>query len=96
VSWFRRSAESSLAMVQASGIANDAGIIDIGGGASVFTDELLGEGFSRCERARHRGAGLGHQPSPLGHSRERRHRRYPVMDAAAPLSLGTTARSSIF
>src|SRR2546421_10743849 len=45
VSWFRRSAELSLTMIRASGIANDAGLIDIGGGASVLVDELLAAGF---------------------------------------------------
>jgi trans-aconitate methyltransferase len=32
-------------MIRASGVANDAGIIDIGGGASVLVDELLAAGF---------------------------------------------------
>jgi trans-aconitate methyltransferase len=45
VSWFRRSAESSLRMIRASGIVMADGIIDIGGGASVLADELLDAGF---------------------------------------------------
>src|SRR2546423_3654493 len=45
VSWFRRSAESSLSLIRLSGIGNDAAIIDIGGGASVLVDELLDAGF---------------------------------------------------
>jgi trans-aconitate methyltransferase len=32
-------------MIQSSGVANDAGIIDIGGGASVLVDGLLAAGF---------------------------------------------------
>jgi hypothetical protein len=45
VSWFRRSAEFSMRMIRASGIAKHDGIIDIGGGASVLADELLDAGF---------------------------------------------------
>jgi SAM-dependent methyltransferase len=45
VSWFQRSAEPSLKMIRASGIAKDDGIIDIGGGASVLAAELLDAGF---------------------------------------------------
>jgi trans-aconitate methyltransferase len=45
VSWFQRSAEASLAMIRASGIAKHGAIIDIGGGASVLVDELLNAGF---------------------------------------------------
>ena len=45
VSWYRRSAEASLEMIRASFSAPDTPIIDIGGGASVLTGELLSAGF---------------------------------------------------
>jgi trans-aconitate methyltransferase len=48
VSWFRRSADPSLRMIRASGIAKDDAIIDVGGGASVLADELLDAGFRDC------------------------------------------------
>ena len=46
VSWFQTAAEPSMRMIRASGVARDAGIIDIGGGASVLVDELLAAGFT--------------------------------------------------
>jgi len=46
VSWFQPSARQSLEMINAAGIEATAPIIDVGGGASVLIDELLGEGFS--------------------------------------------------
>ncbi len=45
VSWFQRSAGTSLAMIRAAAVAHDAAIIDIGGGASVLLDELFAAGF---------------------------------------------------
>jgi Methyltransferase domain len=46
VSWYQPSAERSLALIKATGIAPDAAVIDIGGGASVLVDQLLEAGFS--------------------------------------------------
>jgi hypothetical protein len=46
VSWFQAAAEPSMRMIRASGVAQDAGIIDIGGGASVLVDELLAARFT--------------------------------------------------
>jgi hypothetical protein len=45
VSWYQLSAELSLSLIRASGIARDEPIIDIGGGASVLVDQLLEAGF---------------------------------------------------
>jgi len=45
VSWYQRHPEVSLALIAASGIDKDAGIIDIGGGASVLVDHLLDLGY---------------------------------------------------
>ena len=47
VSWFQESPASSLDLIAATGIRSDAGIIDVGGGASRLVDSLLEKGFSR-------------------------------------------------
>ena len=44
-SWYRPHLERSLAFVEAAGPGPDAGIIDVGGGASSFVDDLLDRGF---------------------------------------------------
>jgi len=46
VSWFQPHAELSLDLIHATGLGKDAGIIDVGGGASVLVDYLLAEGYS--------------------------------------------------
>ena len=45
VSWFQTHARSSLHLIQGSGAGLDAGIIDVGGGASVLADNLLDAGY---------------------------------------------------
>jgi 2-polyprenyl-3-methyl-5-hydroxy-6-metoxy-1,4-benzoquinol methylase len=45
VSWFQESSAISLDLIRATGIGNDATIIDIGGGASRLVDALIAEGF---------------------------------------------------
>lgn len=46
VSWFQEHAENSLRLIQETGVPLDAGIIDIGGGASTLVDDLLSKGYS--------------------------------------------------
>lgn len=46
LSWYQRHPDLSLALIAASGIGKDAGIIDVGGGASVLVDHLLEAGYS--------------------------------------------------
>ena len=46
VSWFRPRPDLSLRLIKSSGIAKDAGIIHVGGGASSLVDCLLDEGYS--------------------------------------------------
>lgn len=46
VSWFQEHAESSLRLIQATGVARDAPIIDVGGGASTLVDDLLTSGYT--------------------------------------------------
>ena len=45
VSWYQEKPALSLALIAASGVAKDAFIIDVGGGASVLVDHLLGLGY---------------------------------------------------
>jgi trans-aconitate methyltransferase len=46
VSWFQARPDLSLRLIKSSGIPKDAGIIDIGGGASSLVDCLLDEGYA--------------------------------------------------
>ncbi len=46
VSWFQQHAALSLNLIKATGAPLDAGIIDVGGGASTLVDDLLREGYS--------------------------------------------------
>ena len=45
VSWFRPHLDRSLAFLEAAGIDKEAAIIDVGGGASTFVDDLLDRGY---------------------------------------------------
>ncbi len=45
VSWYQAEPTVSLDLIRASGIVDEAPIIDVGGGASVLADSLLDEGF---------------------------------------------------
>jgi ubiquinone/menaquinone biosynthesis C-methylase UbiE len=46
VSWYQAHATLSLRLIRAAGVARDAAIIDVGGGASTLVDDLLDEGFA--------------------------------------------------
>lgn len=45
-SWYQQHAGNSLDLIQRTGIASDAAIIDVGGGASILIDDLLRLGYS--------------------------------------------------
>lgn len=45
VSWFREHLDTSLRMIQNTGVGRDAAIIDVGGGNSTLVDDLLERGF---------------------------------------------------
>jgi ubiquinone/menaquinone biosynthesis C-methylase UbiE len=45
VSWFQQHAQLSLDLIRATGAGPDAGIIDVGGGASTLVDDLLAAGY---------------------------------------------------
>jgi ubiquinone/menaquinone biosynthesis C-methylase UbiE len=46
VSWFQEHARRSVQFIQQTGVARDAAIIDVGGGASTLVDDLLAAGYS--------------------------------------------------
>ena len=46
VSWFQPHAALSLQLIEQTGVPEDAGIIDVGGGASTLVDDLLDAGYS--------------------------------------------------
>jgi hypothetical protein len=46
VSWFQTEPAVSLELISATGISEDAAIIDVGGGASVLVDHLVSQGFN--------------------------------------------------
>ena len=46
VSWFQEHARQSVQLIHQTGVARDAGIIDVGGGASTLVDDLLRDGYS--------------------------------------------------
>lgn len=46
VSWFRPHLDRSLDFLATAGLASDARIVDVGGGASTLVDDLLDRGFS--------------------------------------------------
>lgn len=43
--WYKRHLQTSLDWIKELGLAADAPIIDVGGGASTLVDDLLGEGY---------------------------------------------------
>ena len=52
VSWHQRRPDLSLALIAASDVGKDAGIIDVGGGASTLVDFLLDDGHTRLTARR--------------------------------------------
>lgn len=47
VSWFQEHARQSVQLIAQVGVPRDAGIIDVGGGASTLVDDLLDEGYTK-------------------------------------------------
>ena len=45
VSWYRPHLQTSIALIESLGLARDAEIVDIGGGASTLVDDLLALGY---------------------------------------------------
>ena len=46
VSWFQPHADLSLNIIRSTSIGRDAGIIDVGGGASTLVDDLVANGYT--------------------------------------------------
>ncbi|MFA6120348.1 MAG: class I SAM-dependent methyltransferase [Sideroxydans sp.] len=46
VSWFQQHADLSLDLIRSTGMGKEAGIIDVGAGASTLVDDLLADGYS--------------------------------------------------
>lgn len=46
VSWFQEHADQSVHLIEATGAPSDAAIIDVGGGASIFVDDLLSRAYT--------------------------------------------------
>lgn len=67
VSWYQHRPEVSLSLIAASGIDRNAGIIDVGGGASVLVDCLLDSGYSRLAVLDVSAVALAHSRARLGH-----------------------------
>ncbi|MDP1587997.1 MAG: class I SAM-dependent methyltransferase [Prosthecobacter sp.] len=66
VSWHQVRPEVSLGLIERSGINKDAGIIDVGGGASTLVDHLLEAGYSRLAVLDISHAALAHSRTRLG------------------------------
>ncbi|MDO8351777.1 MAG: class I SAM-dependent methyltransferase [Gallionella sp.] len=46
VSWFQPHADLSLDLIRTTGVGREAGIIDVGGGASTLVDDLAADGYT--------------------------------------------------
>lgn len=66
VSWYQRHPEVSLALITAAGAKKAAGIIDVGGGASVLVDCLLDAGYTGIAVLDLSGIALTHSRARLG------------------------------
>ena len=72
VSGYQRRPEISLALIGASGVRRDAGIIDVGGGASTLVDDLPADGYTRLAVLDLSGVGSGDSATALGKNLRRR------------------------
>lgn len=66
VSWHQNKPGLSLDLIRASGIALDAPILDVGGGASTLVDCLLGDGYTRVAVLDISARALAHARTRLG------------------------------
>lgn len=66
VSWFQTRPAISLQLIESSGVGKEAGVIDVGGGASVLVDFLLQAGFSKLGVLDISAAALEHARRRLG------------------------------
>ena len=66
VSWFQTEPAVSLQLIEAAGVAHDAAIIDVGGGASVLVDHLVGRGYNDVSVLDVSAVALGEAQARLG------------------------------
>ena len=83
VSWFRPHLERSIGFLQAARVRPGAAVIDVGGGASTFVDDLLDRGYENVTVLDLSEAALAAARSRLGHRASRvRWLRADVTEAA--------------
>ncbi len=66
VSWYQTQPAVSLRLIQASGVGKSAGLLDVGGGASVLVDCLIAAGFGNVAVLDLSGVALGYARQRLG------------------------------
>lgn len=66
VSWYQTEPHLSLALIADTGVAKDAPLIDVGGGASVLVDRLHAAGYGRLAVLDISGRALAHARTRLG------------------------------
>lgn len=66
VSWYTEHIESSLSLIERTGVPKSASIIDIGGGASTLPDDLVKKGYSNISIVDISGAALEITKNRLG------------------------------
>lgn len=71
VSWYQREPTVSLALIDRLGLAADAAILDVGGGASVLVDRLLDRGFQDISVLDIAAPALDLDRARLGHAADR-------------------------
>lgn len=66
VSWYQLYPVMSMQLIHATGVKKDEPIIDVGGGASVLVDTLVGEGYQTVAVLDIAGVALAHAKQRLG------------------------------
>jgi SAM-dependent methyltransferase len=66
VSWYELLPQHSLALIEAANVSLDAGVLDVGGGASSLAAQLLGMGYTDLTVADVSPAALAHARAELG------------------------------
>ena len=64
--WYQEHARTSLCLLLEAGVTRSASILDVGGGASVFVDDLLADGFTDITVLDHSPVGLDTARHRLG------------------------------
>lgn len=71
VSWYEPRPDRSLELIRATAVSHDAGILDVGGGASSLAAQLLGMGYTDLAVADISQAALTHAQAALGNDATR-------------------------